>query len=797
MNRLKIRCLGGFEVWHGDDQITSFESQKTKALLAFLLSHRRRALTRDRLAALLWPETGDEAARRNLRQAIYSLKRDLPSEGAAPFLADDGQLRLNPEYEWWYDVEAFEQELARAHSGGSPDPHRLATAVDLYGGDFLAGFHIKDSEEFDLWMVSEQERLRDKVLEALRILVESYLSRGEYRFGVQYARRLVAIDPLAEEAYRYLMRLYALSGRRSQALARYEDLRQVLRDNMDVEPMPETEALHKAILREGVPAVAPVHGDGEPIGPLIPLVGRDDAFERLERCWRAVLGGESRLTLVTGEAGVGKSRLVKSFLGSAHAQGELLVLQGRCFADGPKLHQPFPQVLRNALAADSPAAERALRHAPVELLAELAPMVPGLCHLRPDVSSRLPAAETNDVYAFAPPQRTVGPRRLHDAAARLLERIARGAPEALVIFLDDLHLAGPETFDLLRHLVERLAGLGVWIVATRRSDVARPEALARFEEDGCAERIELERLAPEAVEAIAASLLRGEETAELGRFLIRWGEGLPLAVAEAINFLWDEGVLVPDKTSRWRLTRPPDEVNMPASGSFVDLIVRRFYRLPSSTRRLAALAAVMGRRFDVELLRQAADELAAVVEVNLELLLERWLVRHCADAWIPGGRESCMVQWARGARRGSFEFAHELGWRAIYEELDPRRRKIMHGEVASALEGLYASATAAGDLLDAEGLCETLARHFAAAGVWDQAFFYLRQAARKARHLGARDAALSYCSRSLEALEHLIASTRDAQQSDAWRQERRRLLRVRGELAAASPSRSSSSARVA
>ena len=780
MKRLRIRCLGGFEVWHGDCQLTGFESQKTKALLAYFLSHRGRALTRDRLAALLWPEKSEEAARRNLRQAVYSLKRCLPAQDDPPIVSSDGQLQWNADYPCWFDVEEFDRELDRARLGETPDPHSLATAVDFYRGDFLTGFLIRDSESFDLWMTAEQERLRDRVLEALRTLVESYLARGEYRFGVQYARRLVAVDALAEEAYRYLMQLYALSGRRSQALAQYDELCQVLRTNMGLEPMPETEALYQAILRDGATGVGPTGQLDEPIGPMVPLVGRRKEYRRLKEAWHAGAHERVPLILVSGEAGVGKSRLVKSFLDSVSAGAEVTVVKGRCLAHGPALYQPFPQLLKNVLTADSANADRAVRQTPAEVLGDLAPLVPGLCHLRPDVSARLSPSKMKDVYAFTPPPRQVRRQGLFDAAVQLLGRLAGDSGDGegrLAIFLDDLHLAGPEAFDLLEHLRERLDPARVLIVAAFRTDVSESgsvKGLGQLESDSL-KRIALTRLEPGSVEEIAASLVRGDQAADLGRFLIRLGEGLPLAIAEAINYLWDEGVLVPDQAGRWNLTRPLREVAMPASGSFLDLIVRRFRSLPSSPRRLAALAAVMGQKFDVELLTKAADELPAVVEVSLEFMLERWLVRRYADAWVSSGRERCIVLWAKGARRGSFEFAHELTWKAIYQELDHERRKIMHAEVSAALEKLYVDATTEGDMHDAEGLCETLAHHFCQAGLWEKALFYLRQATRRARHLEARAAALAYEGRCLEALDHLISSSRDPRQAKRWRQDRKRL----------------------
>ena len=206
LNQLTVRCLGGLEVRFGERLITGFESHKVRALFAYLITQRDRSFSRDHLAGLLWPEKPQEAARRNLRQTIYNLKTVLTANGTtSPILARGGELRINPRLDCWLDVDAFVEARRRGVSSEAVIPHYLAGAVALYRGDFLAGFGTKDSPDFEFWQLAEQERLRDLAVDTLRLLIESYLSRGEFRLGIQYARRLVAIDPLSEQARRALI----------------------------------------------------------------------------------------------------------------------------------------------------------------------------------------------------------------------------------------------------------------------------------------------------------------------------------------------------------------------------------------------------------------------------------------------------------------------------------------------------------------------------------------------------------------------------------------------------------------
>ncbi|MFP5286630.1 MAG: BTAD domain-containing putative transcriptional regulator, partial [Thermoanaerobaculia bacterium] len=206
MSKIRVRLLGGFEVWEGERQVGGFESQKVRALLAYLACNRRRSFSRDHLAGLLWPERGTETARHALRQAVYNLRSVLPDDGGNPLLLINNlEIGLNPEADCWLDVEAFEEALRKGTERAAVDLHHLSAAAQLYRGELLAGFFVKDSPDFEEWLVTEQTRLREAALEALRKLIESYRRRGEHRFGVHYARRLVAIEPLSEEAHRELM----------------------------------------------------------------------------------------------------------------------------------------------------------------------------------------------------------------------------------------------------------------------------------------------------------------------------------------------------------------------------------------------------------------------------------------------------------------------------------------------------------------------------------------------------------------------------------------------------------------
>lgn len=778
MSAIEIRLLGGFQVLHDGAPHRRFESQKVRALLAYLVCHRHLPQARARLADLLWPDDDPAAARRNLRQAIYNLRYALGAvdDGApSPLLTAHQTLQFNVEVDYWLDVEAFDEAVRRGTRGDDAERAReLARAAQLYRGDFLTGFHVHGSEELEGWLLGEQERLREAVIHCLRTLVQSLDQAGEYRQAIRFARQLVDRDPLAEDAHRELMRLYSLTGRRGRSLAQYEDLHDLLTRELGVEPMPETRALHRSIRERAAPEKTP-EPETEPVGPFVPMVGRAGSSRALRESWCACLEGGSRLVLIEGEGGAGKTRLAKTLLHELTSGNGATVLQGRCSSSEPPVsYRPFSDVVRAAAWEDFPGEVQAAA-------ARLTGLLPATDEVEPATESppveRLPIERRSD--------------RLAAALAELLAELTRppGQPglarsaggdrrSPVVLFLDDLQWTGASTVELLRRLLAELADLPVWFLATWEPDLAGPEhplqALRTAQLDG--DRLDpviLPRLSADEVEEIAADLLGGGPgTPELAAFLAEHGGGVPLRIVELINLLSDEGCLETGAERRWKLAADPGLGSISVPDTLDALILRRADRLPTSARRLLELAAVVGQSFDVGALQRAADEHMGVVEIGIEMMIERWLIRQLAHDWAANPRDRDLVLWARGARRGTFEFASYRIREAIYRDLDPPRRQRMHRRVAAELDGVPV---------------ELAAHHWERAGAWREAFPLLARAAERAAGLGDRETGLVYCRRARRLLERLGTGGDDDSDDEMvpWREldEKLEVLEKRLELA--------------
>jgi DNA-binding SARP family transcriptional activator len=756
--RLEIRLLGGFEVRFGAQVRRGFESQKVRALLAYLACHRGQPQDRAHLAGLLWPEEDARTGRQNLRQAAYNLRRSLgdPVPGRPDYLTGSHQsLQLDPEADVWLDITAFEQAAKRGlKSGIETDVSWLTEAASLYRGHLLPAFAVKDSEEFENWLWDKREQLRELAVRNLRVLTSCHLENGDYALGIDHGRTLVELDPLSEEAHRTLIHLYFLAGRRSQALLEYEAFAKRLETELDVKPLSETTALYESILTDSAPG-PPTASRPDPIGPFVTLEGRDAEMDRLLTIWREVVGGASRVVLIDGASGVGKSRLVKTFLHVATSESRGTVLRCRAYSLSPPLvFGPVIELLRNAWRVGQAGSRQRFHRLPLAQLNLVRELLPGL-------------GELEILEAIDPVGEIEAREALYDAITAFI--LTSSGPEAtrqdhpLLLFLDDAQWADPASLDYLVHLLGDEMDTPLLLVMTCRTEHVGPEQAAAIDIlRGLpnAQSMTLESVGPAAVRRMVDSVAEADDRAALAAFLQERSNGQPLLITETINYLCDLGYMVAGGGTRWRLTREPRELAEQIPRTATELIRRRIARLPSSTRRLLAHAALIGQRFDFTLLRRAADEHALVVETAIGLMLEHWLGRQFPDAWASTHQERDIVLWAQGARRGTFEFAHKAIRQALHEGIPDERRPLLHRDVAEAIE------RTASDRL--EEYCEELAYHYLRAEAWSEAVIYLRQAAERAANLRADQSALSYCVDALRTIERLQETATNRSDRTRW-----------------------------
>lgn len=317
---ISLRVLGAFDAQSDGQPLRGFRSVKNEALLAYLALAGSRPYTRAALAGLLWPDQPEEAARRNLRQAIFQLRSVLGKHSNA-LAADQNNVRFNGE-RVWVDALAFTSLLDACRRHDHPDLQscsscmkRYSEAVDLYRSDFLHGLFINDSPPLEEWMLMQREWYHARCMEALEKLAGWHESVGDFDAAHRYAQRQIELDPLREEAHRRAMRVLALSGQRSAALSTYEHCWHLLETELGAAPSPETEEL-AAQIRSSAMVVGKAAPNAvertvqQPLHNLPPpsttFIGREAEQIRL-RQW--LLDPMRRLITLVGPGGAGKTRL--------------------------------------------------------------------------------------------------------------------------------------------------------------------------------------------------------------------------------------------------------------------------------------------------------------------------------------------------------------------------------------------------------------------------------------------------------------------------------------------------------
>lgn len=298
---LEIRTLGGFSLEINGRPIKDTGSRKAEALLVYLAVegglHNRNVLT-----ALLWPESGSNQAATSLRVALTTLRKHLKD-----YLdISRDSVRITPGVPFYLDLSDLREKLA----GGQVDQ-----ALQIYHGDFLQGFHLRDAPGFEDWARFEAERARRPLLKGLHDAADAAVEEGDFPAAVNYLRRLLDLDPLDERAHARCMLLLALDGQRGAALAQYQRCCEVFAAELGIEPGEDIQRLHGKILRgeKLIPPEPAIPGHNLPAAQTC-FVGREKELEQIGGLLRDPF---CRLITLVGPGGCGKTRLALQAAGKA------------------------------------------------------------------------------------------------------------------------------------------------------------------------------------------------------------------------------------------------------------------------------------------------------------------------------------------------------------------------------------------------------------------------------------------------------------------------------------------------
>jgi DNA-binding SARP family transcriptional activator/KaiC/GvpD/RAD55 family RecA-like ATPase len=678
-----LALFGGLQIKLGGGDVAGrLPGRKGRALVAYLVLNQDRPVSRDELLDVLWPSQPPAAPEAALSSVLAKVRQVVGSgviKGRQALV-----LQLPPDS--YIDVHAVGEQIERAeHALGDRD---FAAALEAAQAVLelldLPLLPDVDGEWIETW----RRRFDDLAPRALEIAARAGLALGESHLPAaeRAASDLVEREPFREAGYALLMQAQTRRGNVAEALRTFEQVRVLLRDELGAHPSPPLVALHDGLLREDVRALsAATPAVVEPSARALPtvtsqmiegaFVGREEFLARLRVRWEETRAVQTRLVLLVGEPGVGKTRLAAEFAEEVHAGGGT-VLYGRADEEALLPHQPFVEALRRLVTSEDAALTAAAeqdREVLWRLLPDLAP---------PAHAFEAVAHDEDNALRY----------RLFESVTSLLCAASQRSP--LLLILDDLHWADKSTLLLLRHLLRHPRLTNLLVVGTfRHVEVGRDHPLVDLLTDLRREqrydRLTLPGLDDAATQTLVADRLRRDVTPQFVSRLREQTEGNVFFIEETIRALIDSGLAAEEPVTEAALER----LGVPEG--VAEIVGRRVSHLSALAAEVLTAASIVGRDFRLGIVAQVVGKSYDQVMCALEEAMAAGLVVEAAD------------------RIDVFAFSHALVREVLYGQLSVSRRVRLHHCVAEALERVAESESVNPAELAHHFL---LARHFTGPG---------------------------------------------------------------------------------
>jgi DNA-binding SARP family transcriptional activator len=702
-NILCIQMLGPFQVWH-QQEILTWPTQKSKAMFQILLIEPGRLVPTDQLLEYLWPSLPPRKAQNNLWVTVSQLRRvlqpDSPPRARSDYIHKQGEgYRFNSESDYWLDGDTFATHLATAQSATDLTASIIAweAARILYQGDYL------EDEPYAEWIQLPRNQWQRRYEQLLTNLAGAYGRNGRFQQSITHCREILTLDNTNETAYRLLMRCHAALGERTTALKAYNEAVQVLQDEIGVDPMPETAELAHQIQQlaggwKGEIAESPITS---------PFVGRGKEVGLLTQLLTQTASGHGQIVIISGEPGIGKSRLVQETTTLACQQG-FRPLSAHCYqVEQTMPYQPLIDFVRQMIAYD----DRWQQLAPV-WLRELVILVPEIGEVVAAATvAALPADELEESRQG----------RLFQAISHLF--VNQANRHKLLLVIEDIQWADPATLQCLHYQARHIARVPITLIFTLRGESLSTDAdlvsmLHSLRREAYVTSLSLARL----TEADTIALLaQTPDTAPYADRLSHWlyqeTDGNPFFVISLLQALREEGQLDDATNTDWQdMARTDPALALPYA--IQDSVRVRLQRLPQVEREALDWLAVYGLRLDFSTLQAISHQPQITLLNAVEQLVARQLLVETS---------------------GNYNFTHDKIREVVYHDLSDARRRLYHRQIAATLEITPPSPE----------IAALLAHHFERGGENAKALTYWMQAGKYALATYANQQAARHYERAL------------------------------------------------
>ncbi|KAB3529314.1 AAA family ATPase [Alkaliphilus serpentinus] len=616
MKSINVKLLGT-PIVTIDGKKLAFPYKKAEALFYYLLI--KGHASRDKLVHLLWSEVDEAVAKKNLRNAIYIIKKLFHED--VLISPQRSIITINPALDYFVDVNT----LLNSNS---------ESAVEVYQGEFLEGFYVKDAEVFEEWMFSQKEKYKDIYINKLHKGIKDGLKNKDYKLGEKLAKSLIQIDEFDETAYRDLMKSYGFMGRYNQALEVYQKLVDVLNRELSICPDAKTTLLYEKLLKEKNKLDHLEKKDPQDF-----FYGRkSELFKIHENYKRFIDNTEYKSFIIIGEAGIGKSKLIETALKTVE-HNDIEVFTTYCYqAEEKYLLKPWNGIFSKI--------SNFIKENNIEIPEILSTII---SYIFPSFAASLKVTISNSVEHIDILKYQVAERAICD----VLERVADG--RKLILVFEDIQWIDELSLSLLKNLLYNQKNKFVLLIASCRDGYEEKlsQFFAEMGRSNLIEKLYLTRFNQREVIEFALELLPDHDFSQAIKDLMYVEtEGNPFFLIEFLNNLQE------------------DKHSIKITSKMEDILRSRFINISEEGKKLLNIASVFFDKVPYDTLHQLCGKTEHELMDLIEELQQKKILKESISS------------------KGNpyFVFTHQKLREFIYEQMSLSRKKILHDKIARHLE---------------------------------------------------------------------------------------------------------------